>query len=113
MLTQSPGCTAVQILPEVAKVAEHVTIFQRTPNWVIPRLDAPVSPFMQAVYKWIPPVRKRVRAEMMDFRENFHSAITQEGSDLAESLKEMSLDMMHNQLPNQPELWYVEGLRRQ
>jgi cation diffusion facilitator CzcD-associated flavoprotein CzcO len=31
------GATAAQIVPEVAKSAEHLTVFQRTPNWVIPR----------------------------------------------------------------------------
>ncbi|KGO66726.1 hypothetical protein PITC_056190 [Penicillium italicum] len=35
------GATATQITPEVARVASHLTIYQRTPNWVIPRLDQP------------------------------------------------------------------------
>jgi cation diffusion facilitator CzcD-associated flavoprotein CzcO len=33
------GATAIQIIPEVAKTAKSLTVFQRTPNWVsIPRL---------------------------------------------------------------------------
>lgn len=31
------GATAAQIIPEVAKTAEKLTVFQRTPNWVVPR----------------------------------------------------------------------------
>ncbi|MDE2291050.1 MAG: transcriptional repressor, partial [Elusimicrobia bacterium] len=28
------GCTGYQLIPEVVKEAEHVFVFQRTPNWV-------------------------------------------------------------------------------
>jgi cation diffusion facilitator CzcD-associated flavoprotein CzcO len=28
------GATAIQLIPEVAKTAKSLTVFQRTPNWV-------------------------------------------------------------------------------
>lgn len=37
------AASAVQLIPEVAKVAGHLSVFQRTPNWVISRLDRKVS----------------------------------------------------------------------
>jgi len=37
------AASAVQIIPEIAKVAQHLTVLQRTPNWVIPRLDRPIT----------------------------------------------------------------------
>lgn len=37
------AASAVQFIPEVAKVAAHLTVFQRTPNWVVPRRDIAVS----------------------------------------------------------------------
>lgn len=37
------GCSAAQIIPEVAKVAAHVTVFQRTANYVVPRGDKRVT----------------------------------------------------------------------
>lgn len=33
------GASAIQLTPEVAKVAEHVTVFQRTPAYLVPRHD--------------------------------------------------------------------------
>ena len=33
------GASAVQIVPELVKQAEFVKVFQRTPGWVMPRLD--------------------------------------------------------------------------
>ncbi|MEO0785489.1 MAG: NAD(P)/FAD-dependent oxidoreductase [Pseudomonadota bacterium] len=38
------AASAVQIIPELQKTADHLTVFQRTPNWVIPRNDRPVPP---------------------------------------------------------------------
>jgi len=37
------AASAVQCLPEVAKIARHLTLFQRTPNWVLPKKDRPYS----------------------------------------------------------------------
>ncbi len=31
------AASAVQIVPEVAKIAEHLTVLQRSPNWIMPR----------------------------------------------------------------------------
>ncbi|KAK5714359.1 hypothetical protein LTR17_017215 [Elasticomyces elasticus] len=99
------GCTAVQILPEIAKVAKKVTVFQRTPNWVVPRGDQPVTPFMRNVLRYVPPVRWRKRAAQMNFREWTYAAIVDSKSEPATMFREMAIDMMHRQLPDQPELW--------
>ena len=38
------GASAVQIVPELVKTAAMVKVFQRTPGWVLPRMDARTSP---------------------------------------------------------------------
>jgi cation diffusion facilitator CzcD-associated flavoprotein CzcO len=38
------AASAVQLIPEVAKVAGHLTVFQRTPNYVGPRGDRTIRP---------------------------------------------------------------------
>ncbi|MEO0713219.1 MAG: NAD(P)/FAD-dependent oxidoreductase [Pseudomonadota bacterium] len=40
------GCaaSAVQLIPELAKVAGHLTVFQRSANWLLPRNDRAVPP---------------------------------------------------------------------
>ena len=35
------AASAVQSIPEIAKVAGHLTVFQRSANWVLPRQDVP------------------------------------------------------------------------
>ena len=37
------GATAIQIIPEVAKEAAHLTVFQRRPNWAAPLNNSPIS----------------------------------------------------------------------
>jgi cation diffusion facilitator CzcD-associated flavoprotein CzcO len=37
------GATAIQIIPEVAKEADQLTVFQRRPNWAAPLNNSPIS----------------------------------------------------------------------
>jgi cation diffusion facilitator CzcD-associated flavoprotein CzcO len=37
------AASAVQIIPEIAKEVAQLVVFQRTPNWMIPRLDRPIT----------------------------------------------------------------------
>lgn len=36
------GASAVQVIPEIAPIVEHLTVFQRTPIWCMPKLDVPL-----------------------------------------------------------------------
>jgi cation diffusion facilitator CzcD-associated flavoprotein CzcO len=37
------GATAIQAIPEIAKQAQHLTVFQRRPNWAAPLHNATIS----------------------------------------------------------------------
>ncbi|PMD36418.1 monooxygenase [Hyaloscypha variabilis F] len=98
------GATAAQIIPEIAKVCDTLTVFQRTPNWVVPRGDAPISERMRTIYKYVPLVRKRYRAHLMDLREQFFEAAIVDDSEANNRLRADSLAMMECQIPENPEL---------
>jgi cation diffusion facilitator CzcD-associated flavoprotein CzcO len=65
------GASAVQFVPEIAPVAGHITVFQRSAPWVLPRDDRPAPqwrrslyrrlPFMQRLHRW----RVYARQEML------------------------------------------------
>ena len=38
------GASAVQVIPAIADKVEHLTVFQRTPIWCLPKYDAPIPP---------------------------------------------------------------------
>ncbi|KAK4941864.1 hypothetical protein LTR10_018340 [Elasticomyces elasticus] len=112
------GATTAQIAPEVAKVASHLTICQRTPAWVIPRHDSNTDQWTRLLYTYFPPARWRGRAEAMDFRESFHSAVTKADSNYAELMRTMNYNLLREQLSDRPDLWekltpsYSPGCKR-
>lgn len=57
------------------------------------------------IFKYVPPVMKRIRATQMDFRESFYDAVTDGNSPFAGLIRSSCLDQMHAALPDQPELW--------
>lgn len=99
------GATAAQIIPEIAKVASRVTVYQRTPNWIIPRNDSVVSSTTKALYRYLPPLRWRKRAALMDFRESFYNAVIDGNHPFADVIRSECVRMMHSQLPDRPDLW--------
>lgn len=56
------GASAIQLVPELAKSAARVYVFQRTPPWVLPRADRALTarerrwfrrlPFLQRLVRW-------------------------------------------------------------
>lgn len=52
------GSSGVQIIPEVAKMAEHVTVFSRTPSWVMPRRDRVYTEREKARFRRFPILMK-------------------------------------------------------
>ncbi len=55
------GASAIQVGPAIAPEVAHLTIFQRTPPWVMPRPDARVSPLRKTLNRWMPPLMKAQR----------------------------------------------------
>ncbi len=55
------GATGIQVIPVVAKQAEHLTVFQRTPNYVLEAHNRPLTPEDQAEWKGDYP-RRRAQA---------------------------------------------------
>ncbi|MCT7658637.1 flavin-containing monooxygenase [Mycobacterium deserti] len=56
------GATAVQLIPELAKKAADLTVYQRTPIWVVPKLDFRISERMKRMFARVPLAQRAVRA---------------------------------------------------
>ncbi|KAI9264198.1 putative flavoprotein [Phascolomyces articulosus] len=55
------GATAIQVIPEIRKVATHVYSYQRTPAWVNPRIQYSYSSIIKFMFRWIPFVMRFYR----------------------------------------------------
>ncbi|KAG9245932.1 hypothetical protein BJ878DRAFT_323165 [Calycina marina] len=93
------GATAAQVIPEIAKVCKSLTIFQRTPNWMVPRNDAEISTTRKAVFKYLPYIRSKYRALLMDFGEEFFNTVFYPDSEYAKTVKELALQNLADALP--------------
>ena len=56
------GATAIQIVPEIAKVCERVDVFQRTPPWIIARHDRPYTRAERRLFATVPGLRRAYRS---------------------------------------------------
>lgn len=65
------GASAVQFVPEIADRTSHLTVFQRTPAWVMPRMDRTLSRVEKALYRRMPLLQKLVRGTVYIYREGY------------------------------------------
>lgn len=67
------GASAIQYVPEIAKDAGHLVVFQRTPIWVSPRFDEPFTAEQQDLFERDPLQARKIRDaaleqyELIDF----------------------------------------------
>jgi cation diffusion facilitator CzcD-associated flavoprotein CzcO len=55
------GATAVQLIPELARRAARLTVFQRTPIWVTPKLDFEIPPLVRRLFARVPWTQRLAR----------------------------------------------------
>jgi cation diffusion facilitator CzcD-associated flavoprotein CzcO len=101
------AASAVQFIPEIAKDAAHVVVFQRTPNWVIPRNDLAVTDETKALMATNLPVAMRLgaqqRAMIFDNADTFFWQAFQFTPEGRAAFTRTALDHLEEQVPD-PEL---------
>ena len=55
------GASAIQIIPKLAEKAGHVSVFQRSANWIGQRHDYAYPRVVQQAFRWVPGVAKLLR----------------------------------------------------
>jgi cation diffusion facilitator CzcD-associated flavoprotein CzcO len=55
------GATAVQLIPELAKTAADLTVYQRTPIWVVPKIDIHFSERVKRFFARVPLAQRAIR----------------------------------------------------
>ncbi len=55
------GASAIQIVPALAGKVGELTVFQRTPPWILPRHDAKVSALKRWLFRWLPGFQRLMR----------------------------------------------------
>jgi cation diffusion facilitator CzcD-associated flavoprotein CzcO len=55
------GASAIQIIPQMQKIASHLKVFQRTPAWIMPKADRPMRAIETALFKRAPQLQTLYR----------------------------------------------------
>ena len=65
------GASAVQIVPALVGTAAHISLFQRSAPWVLPRWDRRTYAFERAMFRAAPWLQRAVRGGQFWYRELF------------------------------------------
>ncbi|MGK2741548.1 flavin-containing monooxygenase [Tepidicaulis sp. LMO-SS28] len=95
------GASAIQFVPEVAKEAGEVTIFQRSASWVLPRPQREFYGWERALYKAVPWLMNIQRWKIYWFGELLFRAFHHSG----DKIKEMAIEEM--------ELYVTDPVKKQ
>jgi cation diffusion facilitator CzcD-associated flavoprotein CzcO len=63
------GASAIQAVPEIQKVVAHLDVVQRTPPWVVPHRDRPITRAERFLYNKVPALQRAVRTTVYFARE--------------------------------------------
>jgi cation diffusion facilitator CzcD-associated flavoprotein CzcO len=65
------GASAIQVVPSIQPRVAQLHVFQRTPPWVMPHSDRPVSKAERRLYRRLPAAQLAMRAAIYWARETF------------------------------------------
>lgn len=97
------GSSAIQVIPELAKVAGHLDVFQRTPAWVLPHVNRPTSRLERALFRRLPITQKADRAFTTAYMEVTNLVMTRRPGAM-KALETIGRWHLRRQLPGHPEL---------
>ncbi len=91
------GASAIQFVPAIAAETRHLTVFQRTPIWVAPRLDERFTPEQHELFASDPAEVQKLRNSAF---EQYEMADFDASSDMTKLLTEVSYNYLHKKVPD-------------
>ncbi len=92
------GASAIQFVPEIQPRVEKLVLFQRTPPWIVPRLDRRLKSWELALLARFPFLQKLWRLRIYLFREFLGLAFRR--PKMMEKLKAIALRHMKRAIPD-------------
>jgi cyclohexanone monooxygenase len=92
------AASAVQIVPELAKQADRLTVLQRTPNWIMPRGRKFYSETKRKLFRFFPPYLRLIQRGQRFLMSLVHDAATL-GHRRMEDFEKRGLSYIEKALP--------------
>jgi cation diffusion facilitator CzcD-associated flavoprotein CzcO len=93
------GASAIQFVPAIVDRVAALTVFQRTPPWVVPKLDRPFDARHRRLARWCPPYRWHVRSRLFWIHENRAAGFLGDPTAMTQT-KALAQRMLHRQVPD-------------
>jgi cation diffusion facilitator CzcD-associated flavoprotein CzcO len=97
------GASSIQFIPKIQPEVGSVTLFQRTPPWIMPHPDRAVKGWEKWLFKHVPVTQKLFRAGIYSFFESRVFPFTKK-PDLMKAGEKIALRHMAKQIPDDPGL---------
>lgn len=99
------GSTAAQLVPAVAEIADHVTVFQRQPSWVDPKHNKPYSSATRRLLSFPLPHRaERLRRFYQGEKLWFGGRLIRPGTKADEKARQISQNYISDVFRDRPDL---------
>ncbi len=93
------GASAVQFVPRIQPHVGHLSLFQRTPPWILPRLDRAIPAWQQTLFRALPITQRLVRARMYWQRELLVLGFVY-GTERMKNAEQLGLRYLRRQIPD-------------
>lgn len=97
------GSSGIQVIPELAKVAGHLDVYQRTPAWVLPHVNRRTSRLERAAFRRVPLLQRADRAFTTAYMEVTNYVMTRRPG-VMKGLESVARWHLKRQLPDHPQL---------
>lgn len=93
------GASAIQVVPAIQPDVAHLTVFQRTPPWVLPHSNRRITATERALYRQFPVLQKVARNFVYWSRELFVTGLIR-NSRLLERVEGLAHKHLERQIPD-------------
>ena len=69
------GASAIQFVPKIQPKVAKLVLFQRTPQWVLPKMDQTLSPLMHQLFKRLPLTQLVMRGAIFSVFETLNGSM--------------------------------------
>jgi cation diffusion facilitator CzcD-associated flavoprotein CzcO len=91
------GASAVQIVPELVKEVDQLKVFQRTPAWILPRMDVATPEWNKTLFRRVPGAQEAMRKALYGVHEAMALGVVW-NTPLTKLLERMARAHLHRQV---------------
>ena len=91
------GASTIQFVPQIQPLVGQLSLFQRTPSWIMPHPSRPIPAWQKTLFRILPFTQRLARIKAYWLRELLALAFVYR-TQLVKSIEQMAIQHLHNQI---------------